>query len=85
MGIDVGRDFAKRFSDAHENGASNQPDLEKKMDLYNNEIGIDLAWLYPNTYKDADFVRYVRQKADNGFLRRIVNNQLVASDRTGSK
>ena len=55
------------------------------MDLYNNEIRIDLAWLYPNTYKDGDFVRYVRQKADNGFLRRIVNNQLVASDRTGSK
>jgi hypothetical protein len=49
------------------------------------KIEIALACLYPNTYKDADFVRYLRQKADNGFFRRIVNNHLVASDRTGSK
>jgi hypothetical protein len=35
----VGKDWAERWADAHENGAPRNPPLQKRMDLFNNRLG----------------------------------------------
>uniref|UniRef100_UPI003865ACE6 DUF6973 domain-containing protein n=1 Tax=Methanobrevibacter sp. TaxID=66852 RepID=UPI003865ACE6 len=85
MGIDVGQSFAKKWADAHENGAAGQPALEKKMDLFNNDIGRGLAKTYPNTVSHATFKKKTKAKVRAGECRRISNSKLVKSSSSGEK
>lgn len=85
MVIDVGHDFAKKWSDAHENGATNQPSIEKSMDLHNNSIGLSLGKSYPNTISHSTFINKSKEKVNNGSCRRISNGKLVATNSTGQK
>lgn len=85
MAIDVGQDFAKKWADAHENGASGQPALEKEMDLFNNKVGRELAKSYPNTTLHSTFKKKSRQKVRDGKCKIISNNKLVKSSNYGEK
>lgn len=85
MSIDVGRDFAKKWSDAHEYGASNNPWIEKTMDLYNNSIGLALADENPNTIFHSTFKSKTRDAVRNGRCRRIVNGKLVETNADNEK
>lgn len=42
---DIGSWWAKAFTDAHETKAG-QPPEEKKMDLHNNSVGLDIGFFY---------------------------------------
>jgi len=85
MAIDVGQSFAKKWADAHENGASGQPKLEKEMDLFNNKVGRGLAKTYPNTVSHNTFKNNTRAKVRAGKCRIISNNKLVKSFNSGEK
>ena len=83
MAIDVGQSFAKKWADAHENGAKGQPKLEKKMDLYNNKIGRGLAKTYPHTINHSTFKKNSRAKVRAGKCRIIKDKKLVKSSKKG--
>ena len=85
MAIDVGQSFAKKWADAHENGASGQPDLEKEMDLYNNKVGRGLAKTYPNTVSHSTFKKNAKAKVRAGSCRIISNKKLVKSSKKGER
>lgn len=85
MVIDVGYDFAKKWGDAHEIGDTDNPVLEKVMDLYNNNIGLNLGLSNPNTILHSTFVSKSIEKVSNGSCKVISNNQLVASSSIGLK
>ena len=85
MVIDVGYDFAKKWSDAHEYGTPNNPALEKQMNLYNNGVGLRLGNLHPNTILHSSFIKKSMSRVDNGFGRVIVNGNLTWSDSSGKK
>ena len=85
MTIDVGASFAKKWSDAHENGTPNNPALEKKMDLHNNAIGIKLGKDNPKTVSHSTFKTKSREKVRNGSARIISGSSLVKSGKTGEK
>ncbi|WP_176762236.1 DUF6973 domain-containing protein [Eubacterium oxidoreducens] len=85
MAIDVGQSFAKKWADAHENGASKQPKLEKDMDLFNNKVGRALAKSYPNTVRHSTFKKNSRAKVRAGECRIITKNKLVKSSEKGEK
>lgn len=85
MAIDVGQGFAKKWADAHENGAKGQPKLEKQMDLYNNKIGRELAKTYPNTKSHSTFKKNSRAKVRAGKCRIISGKGLVKSSKKGEK
>jgi hypothetical protein len=42
---DIGKFWAKAFTDAHET-APGQPAAEKEMDLHNNSVGLDIGFYY---------------------------------------
>ncbi|MDR2043918.1 MAG: hypothetical protein LBQ15_06035 [Clostridium sp.] len=65
MYIDVGYNFAKSWSDAHEYG-SNGPALERQMDLYNNAVGLELGEDNPSTILHSTFKNKSRQKVRDG-------------------
>lgn len=85
MAIDVGQNFAKKWSDAHENGTKDNPYLEKKMDLFNNSVGLSLAKEYPNTRLHSDLKNKTRKAVRDGRCRIIVNNKLVRSNSNNEK
>ena len=85
MAIDVGQGFAKKWDDAHENGAKGQPKLEKQMDLYNNKIGRKLAKTYPNTKSHSTFKKNSRAKVRAGKCRIISGKGLVKSSKKGER
>lgn len=85
MAIDVGQKFAKKWADAHENGANGQPGIEKAMDLYNNNIGRNLAKTYPHTVRHSTFKKNSRAKVRAGKCRIIKKNKLVKSSKYGEK
>lgn len=85
MAIDVGDSFAKKWADAHEDGAKGQPKLEKKMDLFNNKIGRELAKTYPNTVRHSTFKKNSREKVRVGKCRIIKGKKLVKSSKKGEK
>ena len=85
MAIDVGQKFAKQWADAHENGANGQPGIEKAMDLYNNNIGRNLAKPYPHTVRHSTFKKNSRAKVRAGKCRIIKKNKLVKSSKYGEK
>ena len=85
MVIDVGYDFAKKWSNAHENGSYGQPDIEKEMDLYNNSIGLNLGLQYPNTVSHSTFISNSKEKVRNGSAKRIVDGRLTSTNYNGEK
>lgn len=72
----VGTNLAKKFADAHEFGAKNQPKLEEEMDLHNNKLGRSLSSSHTNTVLSA---------INSGKGKRIVNGKLVKTNRSGLK
>ncbi|MCK4087715.1 hypothetical protein HCY58_11725 [Acinetobacter radioresistens] len=85
MTIDVGADFAKKWSDAHEYGSTGQPALERSMDLYNNSIGISLGKNNPTTALRSTFINLTQQQVRSGRLKVISNGGLVWSSSAGEK
>lgn len=85
MAIDVGPSFAKKWSDAHEYGDSNNHPLEQKMDLHNNAVGLQLARNNPSTVAHSTFKNKTREKVRNGSCRRIVGTSLVGTNSSGEK
>jgi len=81
MAHSVGADLAKEWGDAHENGAAQPSPLEKKMDLFNNEVGRSIKL---GSTSDEDVERLamekVFEKVRGGALKRIVGNQLRPTD-----
>jgi len=85
MVIDVGYNFAKSWSDAHENGTVNNPALEKQMDLYNNSVGLNLGLTYPGTVLHSTFINTTKTQVRNGKCKIIVNSNLQPSNSSGEK
>lgn len=85
MAIDVGQSFAKKWSDAHENGAKGQPKIEKQMDVFNNKVGLNLAKENPHTILHSTFKSKTRAKVRAGKCRIIKNGKLVKSSKAGEK
>lgn len=67
---------AKKFADAHEYGATNQPKIEEQMDLYNNAVGRGYS-----TYSKYA----VSSRVSLGYLKRIVGGKLVSTNSSGIK
>lgn len=84
MVIDVGYSFAKTWSDAHEDGTNNPP-LEKKMDLYNNAVGLRLGLDNPWTFFHSTFISNTKSKVRTGKMLVISNGKLVPSNSFGEK
>lgn len=85
MTNDVGADFAKKWSDAHEYGAIENYPLERSMDLYNNAIGINLGKNNPNVYFTSTFADLTQKQVRLGTMKTISNNKLVWSNSIGEK
>lgn len=85
MVVDVGYEFAKKWGDAHENGANNQPDIEKRMDLFNNSVGLQLGLDNSNTVSHNIFISKSKDKVSNGYCRILKDGNLVRSDKLGLK
>lgn len=85
MVYDVGETFAKKWSDAHENGDKVQPSIVKNMDIYNNKIGLKLGKDYPNIKTPAGMIKKAKVQVSNGKCRRIVADALVKTNKEGLK
>ena len=85
MTIDVGSTFAKTWSDAHEYGSVGQPTIERTMDLFNNNVGIQLGKDYPKTILHSTFITKSKEKARGGKLYVIKQNKLYWSNSYGEK
>ncbi len=83
MAVDVGLPFAIQWSNAHEYGATKQPELERKMDLHNNQIGLSLAVQNPYTMFHSSFINIAQAKVRAGDLLRIKNDKLVWTNSEG--
>jgi hypothetical protein len=82
MGSDprIGVSWAERWGNAHEDGAGNQPPLEKSMDLHNNWRGRQLA-----SERVDDDPRALRAAVRSGSCRILVGGALVRSSSQGEK
>lgn len=85
MAVDVGLPFAIQWSNAHEYGATGQPEIERKMDLHNNQIGLSLAVQNPYTMFHSSFINITQAKVRAGDLLRIKNDKLVWTNSEGEK
>lgn len=85
MTIDVGSTFAKTWSDAHEYGTIGQPAIERTMDLFNNNVGIQLGKDYPYTILHSTFISKSKEKVRGGKLYVIKQNKLYWSNSYGEK
>lgn len=87
MTRDVGADFAKKWSDAHENGASNQQkSYERAMDFYNNAIGIEYGKKYTQKVMNPSTMADIVQKDVRlGKMRRLEITKLVPTNSRGEK
>lgn len=75
MAEKVGNTFAKQWSDAHEYGSTDQPVYEMYMDLFNNDIGLNLA-LANSSFSLPN----AKQKVTNGNAVILVNNTFYWSN-----
>lgn len=66
----IGADFAKKWSDAHEYGASEQNKMELDMDIYNNAIGIQIGTQNPSK-TTAQLITIVQQSVRQGKMKII--------------
>lgn len=80
----IGADFAKKWSDAHEKGSSGQPKIEYDMDIYNNSIGIQLG-KQNATKTSSQLESIVQQSVRQGKMKIIRSNRLVSSNSSGEK
>ncbi|MGV8155121.1 MAG: DUF6973 domain-containing protein [Alkaliphilus sp.] len=85
MTIDVGDNFARRWSNAHEFGNTNNNDLDMGMDLYNNHQGILLGRKYPHTLIPVTFIIRSMRIIDDGDADRIINNQRVPTNNSDKR
>jgi uncharacterized protein DUF6973 len=101
MSNELGRDTAKKWSDAHESGDPYNTEIDKEMDLFNNEVGLDLGQtITGNRYFAPRLQHAILEKIDNGELLRVLNpvfeevapnierpvdGDLVSTDNTGRK
>lgn len=85
MTNDVGADFAKKWSDAHEYGAVVNNPIERSMDLYNNSIGINLGKNNPTVLLTSTFANLTQQQVRAGKMKVISNGKLIWSDSNGEK
>ena len=63
---DIGEKKAKRFGDAHE-AVPEQPDVEREMDLHNNEVGRKIGAANPDATNE-ELYDLVKKVYDNGEL-----------------
>ena len=77
-------EMMKLYGDSHESESDNE--LAKKMDLHNNQIGLDIIREYYNSNKkapsDLELVELVQDALKNGKLWKIEDNEVVP---TGSR
>lgn len=71
-----GADWTKNFTNAHE-GAGDNPADREAMDLYNNEVGRNIATANPNA-SDEELAALVQQAMDRGELVVIDSNGNLA-------
>lgn len=83
MAVDVGSSFAKQWSNAHENGTSNNPALEKQMDLFNNGVGLYQYSLNSNPGSISKMISIIKKRVDVGGCEIIRNGRIVNSDTVG--
>lgn len=76
--------WASKWATAHEDGATNQPSIERSMDLSNNSFGRSLAKSVGNV-PDHVYRDQLLLDVKNGKLKRIVSNKLVATNGTGRR
>ncbi|TNY36169.1 DUF6973 domain-containing protein [Thermomonospora catenispora] len=80
MTRDFGAEWTEKFTIAHERIADKNPGPREAMDLYNNEVGRQIALQHPNATNE-ELARYVRQAVAEG--RMVVidkDGQLAWSD-----
>jgi hypothetical protein len=81
MTRDFGAEWTERFTVAHERIAEDNPGPREAMDLYNNEMGRQIAAQHPNATNE-ELARYIRQAVDGGQMVAIgKDGQLAWSDR----
>lgn len=93
MTKDVGADFAKKWSDAHEYGVPKptskaelaQYNLEQSMDLYNNSIGINLGKKHTGLMLPSKMADIVQEQVRTGKLKVISGKSLTWSNSAGEK
>lgn len=85
MALDVGVSFAKEWSTAHEEGAKNQPDIEKKMDLFNNGVGLHQINVNSKPGSINKMVSIIKARVRAGGCKVIRNGKLTTSNSTGEK
>ncbi len=69
-----GKAHAKKWTDAHEFGATNQPALERKMDLHNNKVGLNIV---TKKMSSRTLERAALKKVKDGACKRISKGKLV--------
>ena len=72
----TGSSWASKWATAHEDGAGNQPYIERQMDLSNNAYGRALGRRLGNK-PDHVYINQLLLDVKNGKLKRIVSNKLV--------
>jgi len=86
MTKDVGSSFARQWSNAHEYGAVGQSSNERYMDLYNNQVGINLGIANPSTFLQSTFVSKTKEKVRRiGGCIILVNGRYYWSNSYGEK
>ena len=76
----VGANIARQFGEAHECDSSNQKETD--MDLYNNDVGINLAQFNPQVLESI-LIKKLLEKLHNGELKILSN--LSSSNRVTSQ
>ncbi len=84
--LKMGRDRAKVWTDAHEWGLPNVPDMNfaTQMDLFNNHIGRDIghSWL---TFSGISLIQAVEDSLNNGMMQFICFDSFNANNADGYK
>lgn len=66
----MGQSIARLFGEAHESNTPAQLQLEKQMDLFNNEVGYTIGNVLIGIFLSDDDIGYAAEdKLNNGFLR----------------
>ena len=77
---DVGEDFTRKMSDAHEYSTpAKEVDLDLIMDIHNNDLGIQVGRENPQA-SPAELISIIKSKMDAGELLIIKDGKLVKSN-----
>lgn len=85
MALDVGVSFAKEWSTAHEEGAKGQPAIEKKMDLFNNNVGLHQINVNSKPGSISKMISIVKARVRAGGCQVIRNGKITNSSSAGEK